>query len=115
MKQKISELFDSTKADAVLLRNSSSAWEQNFYYYSKLPFGFYSSSFLILKKGKKPVLLTTKLEGGKALGTVVKKLDSKKQFEKTLQKELKGIKKIGLNFDLYPKNAFSNLKKVLPK
>lgn len=115
MKEKISELFEKTKAEAVLLRNSSSAPEQNFFYFSELPFGHYSGSFLILKKNSRPMLLTTVLEEKRIPWLKTRHFDSEQQLKKITRKEFKGIKKIGLNFDLYPRNAFLKMKKTLKK
>jgi Xaa-Pro dipeptidase len=113
MQKKIAELFENTKADAVLLRNSDSAPEQNFFYFSKLPFGHYSGSLLLLKPEQEPVLIANCLENKKIAWLKTRQFDSKKKFEAILKKELSGKKKIGLNFDSCPKNAFLRLKKIL--
>ena len=115
MREKIFELFEKTKAEAVLLRNSSSVPEQNFFYFSKLPYGHFSGSFLLLMPEKKPLLITSILEKSKNPGLVTKNFSTEARLKKILLQELKGTKKIGLNFDLYPKNSFSRLKKILPE
>src|SRR3989338_3421869 len=115
MKEKILEFFENTDAEAVLLRNSDSAPDANFYYYSGLESGHYYGSSLILKKGKKPLLLTNALYSTNVKDMRAKKVSSEKNLKKILQKEFAGIKKIGLNFDSYPKNSFSRIKKLLPE
>lgn len=113
MQKKISEFFSRSKADAVLLRNIAAAPEQNFFYFSGLPFGHYSGSFLALRPGMAPVLIANCLENTGIPGLKARRFSSKARLESILKNEFSGAKKIGINFESYQKNAFSRAKKIL--
>ncbi|MBU1120599.1 Xaa-Pro peptidase family protein [Candidatus Micrarchaeota archaeon] len=115
MKQKVNELFRETKIDSILIRNFSSSSDPNFFYFTQLYGGNYSINSLILGKGKKPLLLSNKLE----FDSIPKStLYSKKIFEKEkemlqlLKQNLKG-KRIGINAKIFPLSSCKKLRKIL--
>ena len=113
MKEKIKELFSKTKADSVLIRNFSNYFDPAFYYFTGLYREKYENNFLVLQKNKKPLIISSSLEGAgipKSKNYLVKTAKSGKELIKILKKELKG-KNIGLNFNLYPVNSLNALKK----
>jgi len=118
MKEKIEELFKTAKVDCVLLRNLSSSFDCNFSYFSSLGSIEIENGFLVLSKGKKPVLLTNTLDFGlarkKAKNCFVIAYKNEKDLQKKLKKYIKG-KKIGFNGFFYPVFNFKKLKKLLPK
>ncbi|MCX6799159.1 MAG: Xaa-Pro peptidase family protein [Candidatus Diapherotrites archaeon] len=115
MDQKTRELFEKTRVKTILLRNSYSEADPNFTFFSGLPAGIALGGMLLLRKGKKPLLLATRLDEIRALrgkGMAVRVLESRAMFKKVMRSELKG-KKIGLDFTAVSKSAFAELKKAL--
>lgn len=115
MNQKINELFRETKIDSILIRNFSSSPDPNFFYFTQLYGGNYSINSLILRKGKKPLLLSNKMEFDSIPES---SLYSKKAFEKEkemlqlLKQNLKG-KRIGINEKIFPLYSYKKLRKIL--
>ncbi len=104
-------IFDKT--DSLLLRNSENCADANFYYFTQLPKPYFNSEFLIMNKGKKPLLLSSKLSSIAGSGNfAVKKFSSEKGLLALLGKYLKG-RRIGLDFPSYPHSNFLNLRKIL--
>ncbi|MBN2067351.1 MAG: aminopeptidase P family protein [Candidatus Diapherotrites archaeon] len=111
MSEKTKELFDSINAKAVLLK----APDPNFYYFSGLSVGHFFGTALILRQGKKPVLLTTRFYSvPKALrkNLVVKTVENSKKVRKILGQHLKG-RRIGLNYNFATKKGYADLRKML--
>ncbi len=62
MKDKINELFNNIEADSVILNTVESTVNPNFYYFAQLSKSRQLSSFCILKKNKKPLIIANILE-----------------------------------------------------
>jgi Xaa-Pro aminopeptidase len=112
LQEKIAELFESTKAKTIMLRNFSSE-DPNFSYFSGLLGKNFPGAFLILKENKKPLLLASRFEEKNANNRMLRVhgFDKEKKLLEILKKELSG-KKIGLNFSIYPVNSLKRLKKA---
>ncbi len=111
MQEKIKELFNSIDAQTVLLK----APDPNFYYFTQLTAEHFEGNLLVLRKGAKPMLLTTRFYSIPAAASkqlAVKQVESRKHSLKILRKNLIG-KRIGLNYSFVTKNAFADLKKQL--
>lgn len=116
MKTKINALLNKCKVNSILLVNFY-AIEENFYYFSRLPFGFFEENALILKRNSKPILLTNDLDYWqlkKMKHLKVIEIKDKKERLKVLKKELKG-KRIGVNLELIPVNYKKKLAKLLKR
>ena len=116
MLNKINALLNSSGADCALLRTDGDKIDSNFYYLSQISKTSKLSSFLILRKNKKPLLITTVLEYGGLKGN--KNFDvicykGAKDFSSIVRKQLKG--KIGINYSYYTLSSFNKLKKVFPE
>ncbi|PIN98119.1 MAG: hypothetical protein COT90_05725 [Candidatus Diapherotrites archaeon CG10_big_fil_rev_8_21_14_0_10_31_34] len=115
MKNKIKQLFLKTKVQSIIIRNYSNYSDPNFYYFTGLSREKYENNFLILRKGIKPLIITSALEGAgipQSKNYLVKTAKNSKQFISILKKEAKG-KLIGLNLDAMPVNSLKKLNKVL--
>ena len=111
---KVRRLFGSAGVNSVLLRNSCSGQDPNFTYFSGLPHGVAQGNFLILRRGKKPLLLATELDAKhckSAKGISVKVLKSRLAVKKAVRRELRGGK-IGLDYGAITKRDFSGIKKI---
>ncbi|MDP2973421.1 MAG: Xaa-Pro peptidase family protein, partial [Candidatus Diapherotrites archaeon] len=111
MQEKIKELFNSIDAQTVLLK----APDPNFYYFTQLPAEHFEGNLLVLRKGAKPLLLTTRFYSIPAAASkqlAVKQVESKKHSLKILRRNLVG-KRIGLNYGFATKNSLDDLKKQL--
>ncbi len=111
MHEKIRGLFNSIDAKCVLLK----APDPNFYYFSQLPAEHFAGNVLILRKGAKPLLLTTRfysLPADAKKHLVARQVANRKHSLKILRRNLAG-KRIGLNYGFVTKNAFTDLKKQL--
>lgn len=117
MQNKAKQLFSKTKTESVLLRNHGNFSDPNFYFFTGLSREKYENNFLILNKNKKPLIISSALEGAgipASKNYSVKTASDSKQFIEILKKELKG-KIIGLNMDLMPINSLKKLKKIIKK
>lgn len=109
-------LFENADVDAILLNTSSSMPDSNLRYFTCLGQHFLSSNVLILKPGRKPLLLKSLLEPKVYVpGLRSLNIDRKSKFEKVLKEQLKHVKTIGLNKPLYTSSSFRNLKKITGK
>ncbi|MDP2974208.1 MAG: Xaa-Pro peptidase family protein, partial [Candidatus Diapherotrites archaeon] len=111
MQEKIKELFNSIDAQTVLLK----APDPNFYYFSQLQAEHFAGNVLILRKGAKPLLLTTRfysLPADAKKHLVAVQVEDRKHSLKILRDNLTG-KRIGLNYGFVTKNYFAGLKKQL--
>jgi len=109
-------LFDSVDANALVFRTSDSFPDSSVSYFTGIPKRFLSGNVLILKRGQKPVLLKSVLEPKiSVLGTTVKRIDRKAQFEAVLKKELKGIRTVGINRPFTPASSMKALRKAVGK
>ncbi len=114
--RKRKQLFKELDADAVLLKTSSSVPDSNVRYFTGLQKHFLSSNVLILKPDEKPLLLKSLLEPKlRIAGLRTTNIDRRTQFKKVIKKELKGIKKLGLNKPLYTSSALRELRKTTGK
>ena len=116
MLARINGLLGAGKVDTVLLRTDGDNIDSNFYYFSGLGRTTKSNSFLILKKGAKPLLITNILEYGELKGNknlCVVSYNSHAVLEKILKKNLTG--KIGINYSYYTLAMHKKLKKILPR
>ncbi|MBI2971269.1 MAG: aminopeptidase P family protein [Candidatus Aenigmarchaeota archaeon] len=116
MEEKIDELFDAMRADAVLLRTNELHIDPNFYYFAGISRLKQLSSFLVLRRGKKPLVITSPLEYGvlrqqKQISVVC--YASEQQLAAQLRKALRGT--VGLNYAAYPLGAYRRLKKLLSR
>lgn len=117
MKNKIKQLFLKTKVQTIIIRNYSNYSDPNFYYFAQLSREKYENNFLILKKGRKPLIITSALEGAgipKSKDYKVKIALNPKHFVSLLKKEVKG-KLVGLNMDVMPVNSLRKLNKALKR
>jgi len=109
-------LFDSLDVSAVVLRTSDSFSDSSLSYFTGLPKRFLSGNVLILKREKKPLLLKSVLEPNISVpGATVKRVDRKRQFEAILRRELKGVKKVGINRPFHSTASLAALRKTLGK
>ena len=114
MKEKIRELFAETKLEQVLLINNSP--EQPWLpYFTSLPLNQFQNNALILRKGRKPLLVTTflwhgLLKGKKGLRAV--KAADRKEFLSILRKALPK-KRVGVNYSEYSASGLARLKRKL--
>lgn len=117
--EKKAGLFEESGLDAVFLRNFSETHDPAFYYFTGLKKNYFSNNFLILKKNKKPVILTSFLEYGvvknKCRGFSIKKFTNDKNLISEIRHEFAGCRKIGLNLGIYPQKKFLILKKYFRK
>ncbi len=115
MKEKIKEFFSKTKADSLIIRNFSNFSDPNFYFFSQLSREKYENNFMVIAKNKKPVIISSALEGAgipDSKNYLVKTINKKKDFLKALKNSVKG-KTIGLNFEVFPVNKMKRLKQEL--
>jgi Xaa-Pro aminopeptidase len=111
LEQRQRAFFQDSKFDSLLLRNFDNWHDTNLFYFSGIGS---EDCFLLLKKGKKPVLLSSFLQSGnlqKFSHLKVLQFDSLKQLSSFLRQNLG--KKIGVNFGHYPVKNFEGLKKIL--
>jgi len=114
--EKNKRLFSNSNFDAVLLKTSERIPDSSVRYFTGLQLHFLSSNILILKPGKMPLLLKSVLEPKIFIpGLRVKRIDKRKQFKQVLRKELKGVKKLGINKPFYTSSALRELRKVVGK
>jgi Xaa-Pro aminopeptidase len=89
--------------------------DPNFYYFSQLQAEHFAGNVLILRKGAKPLLLTTRfysLPADAKKHLVARLVEDRKHSLKILRDNLSG-KRIGLNCGFVTKNGFADLKKQL--
>ena len=97
-KQKSNQLFKKIEAGAVLLKASSSVPDSSIRYFTGLQQGFLSSNILLLKPGKRPLLLKSLLEPKISIpGLRILNINRQKQLKSILRKELKGVKTLAIN------------------
>jgi Xaa-Pro aminopeptidase len=114
MEKKLNELFNKTKADAILIRNFSGFSDPNFFYFTGLSREKYENNFLVLTK-RKVLIISSLLEGAGipfSRNYSVKTAKNHNEFIRILRKTIKG-KVVGLNFDLLPVNYLKKMKKLL--
>lgn len=114
MKEKTRELFELTELNQILLFNRLKE-EPYFYYFTSLPLNQLKGSAIILKKGKKPLIAINVLEYNsvkKNSEFKAKKIKSRKEFVKILQKELTE-KKIGINYAEHSPASLARLRRKL--
>jgi len=114
MKNKIKKLFSETNAKTIIIRNYSNFSDPNFFYFTELYKEKYENNFLVLNKNKKPVIISSSLEGAgipKSKNYLVKIAKNSMEFEKILKKEVKA-KTIGLNFEIVPVNSLKKMNKL---
>ena len=111
------DIFRSLKRDdKVLIRNGGEgSTDKAFTYLSGAVGGlFENSSIVASKNGIKLYVYSLEEETAKATGLDVEVAGSVKQMNDNLQRDLKGTRKIGLNFDSMTVNLFEDTKKLLP-
>ncbi len=114
MKEKIRELLDKTGLDQILLFNNLTE-EPHLHYFTGLPAGQFQRNALVLRKNKKPLVITTVLWNGMLkkrndLNSV--QIENKKEYLAALKKALPG-KKIGLNYGDFSHRGIDRLKRKL--
>ena len=114
MQQKISEFFRSADVDSLLLAAGDVQTDTNFYYFTEISKSRHLSAFLILRKGKKPLVLTDPREYG-----ILKKY---RNFSTLLFKdrnELAAIlnkylgKKVGIDHESTTVSGYKRIKKII--
>ncbi len=114
--EKRKRLFQELNADAVLLKTSDRMPDSAVRYFTGLQKHFLSSNVLVLKPGKRPLLLKSVLEPKISVnGLQVKRIDKGKQFKTVVKKELRGVKRLGINRPLYTSLALRELRKITGK
>ncbi len=114
MKEKERELFRKTNLEQVLLINNLES-EPSFHYFTSLPLNQFQRNALVLRRGKKPLVITTGLWHGMLKGDpslVAKKVENRAGFIKALREALP-LKKIGINKHEYTATGLSRLKRTL--
>lgn len=115
MQNKINELFKRTKCNTIFIAKNSQ--DTAFSYFTELPLQWFEGASLILKKGKKPLIVCSSLEykwiAGKK-GFRIAAIKKKEEFKKLLKKELSG-KKIGINKNNFSCKGIAKLKRILGK
>ncbi len=114
MREKIRELFEATGLGQILLFNSF-AEEPNFHYFTGLPRGQFQKNALVLRKGKKPLVLTSFLWSGlleKRKGLKGVEIKSRGEFLSALKKALPG-KKIGISHGDFSHGGLARLKRKM--
>ena len=117
MPSKLNELFDLTNVDSVILRTDGERIDPNFYYSTQISKASQLSSFLVLRKNKKPIVITNMLEYGAIKNNKnisVLCFTSKKEISDIFRKNLAG-RKIGINFSFSTLKELNMLKKLVPK
>ncbi len=114
MQQKITELFRNIDADSLLLMTSGYHVDTNFYYFSQLSQKKQVSGLMVLRKGKKPLIITDPREYGilktyRNFQTVVYR--DQKQFSGILGKSLG--RKIGIDHQATSLARYRSIKKLL--
>ncbi len=115
MLARINELLGAGKVDSILLRTDGDSIDPNFYYFSGLSKTSKSSSFLILKRSKKPILVTSILEYGGLKGNKnlhIVSYNSHEALAKMFKKNLTG--RVGINYSYYTLSGYKKLRKILP-
>ncbi len=115
MPNKINELLDSNSLGSALLRTDGDIVDTNFYYFSGLSKTSKSSSFLILRRSKKPVLITSVLEYGglrESKNLHIVSYNSHEALAKLLRKNLTG--RVGINYSYYTLSGYKKLRRILP-
>ncbi len=116
LSEKNKTLFSNIEVDAVFLRTREDLPDSNVSYFTGLTKQFLSNHALILKPKAKPLLLKSILEPAVKIPALrVKRIDRRKQFKTVLKKELKGVKKIGINKPLYSSAFLREIKKIADK
>lgn len=114
MREKISELFSSTDADSVLLATGDMHTDTNFYYFTEISKSRHLSALLILRKGKKPLVITDPREYGilrkyRSFDTVLFK--DGKELSALLNKYLG--RRVGIDHEMTSMARFKRTKKLL--
>jgi len=116
MREKINGLFKATDVDSMLLATSGYHVDTNFYYFTELSQKKQLTGFLVLRKGKKPLLLTDPREYG-----ILKKY---RNFDTLLYRDRKELiallnkhlgKKIGINHQEMSLAGYKKIKNILKK
>lgn len=113
MRDKIDELLASARIDSALLRTHEWNIDPNFYYAAGISKKRELSSFLVLRRGKKPLVLASVLEYGalRRFGHLdVRRFTSEAELIALLKASLG--RKVGINYSYYSLNAFKRLKKL---
>lgn len=111
---KIKKFLKAMDCSAVFIAKNS---DNAFAYFTELPLQWFDGASLVLKKGKKPLIICSSLEykwiKGKK-GFRVKQVKEKEDFKQILKKELTA-KKIGVNKAGFCCKALGKLKRILGK
>ena len=113
MKPDIKGLFESTGADAIILRTMPDAFDPSFFYFSQIRPGVLDNNLLILSPKKKPILVRSVIDPEiKNSNLRVCTVKRRKQMELLLSKEL-NCKKIGIDMSVVPVLMLKKFKKEL--
>ncbi len=116
LKERSKRLFQKAKVDAVALKTNDLFPDSSVSYFSGIPKHFLGGNLLLMRPGRMPLLLKSVLEPKVSQkGLRVKRIDKKKQLASVLKKELKGVKKVGVNKPLHTYQSLSSLKKAVGK
>jgi len=113
MREKENALFKATGLKQILSMNNSPN-ETAFSYLASLPLNQFERNALILRKGKKPAVITTFLSVGALKDYNLKPIEirTRKEFATALKKNLP-LKKIGVNKNEYSAAGYTRLKRAL--
>jgi Xaa-Pro dipeptidase len=111
------DIFSGLKSDdGILIRNGGEgSTDKAFTYLSGAVGGLFENSSIIASKDRiKLYVFSLEEQTARATGLDVEVAGSVKQMNENLQKDLKGVRKIGLNFDSLTVNLLKETEKLLP-
>lgn len=111
---KIKELFDLCGLDCILLKTSERVADPNFYYFTKLSKFENFSSILVLRRGRKPVVLANVLEYKnveKSRQFSAVRISSAEDAAKVLKKMLP--RKVGINYTTISLKSLKDFRSLL--
>ena len=118
MRKRVLKFFNQIKPelDAILIKNSNSHIDMNFFYFTGLVQGLFENAQIIVYPDGTIDLIVSELEAETAKKTTahVHVYKNYQEYEKILTNLSSNLKKIGINYNAVPYQSFLNLKKIFP-